>query len=1039
MPIVAQPVTDPQGQFRIFYEKVILKAYKDCEVRDEPKHLWIRFEDEKENYSYYQFPLTENPIGYKTRLTKEGNPKSRETTGDAIALFDLLPELSTKRGNGVTFTPSCPPNLPIADRFNGSRIVNFEIDGKSFDYQWGLNTEMVAVGLKPTAIVNSGNQSLHICFVLSENLTPDQFRYLKRSFLPFGADQNVANSLIGGMRFPCVIRQSTGKQQTLESCNDVTYSFTELTRLIELFYLSKDLEFESFEKYQARQEIESEKLQKEPFIHKDYDGSDIENLLIEWDGLFPRYQSGNRTYNYRKNIAIAVASMGLGDKAKELCPNLFGDTNLKFSSLEKTKFVNPLGCILSQSREWLNDSHLQFPDWWREKYNRKQFDQDKIQTLLNTIKKEENLGDRLSQLLDKKDDLSIILMASIELASEFEDPIEEVTKWVDNDFKSLHKAKIWRAIEIIAAIASKWGDKARNAFLCQSIKNETGLPRIDEIRSAFRNINSDLNPQKTDKEIKFSFIESRIKNLRFNELTKKVERKGEEYKNIELAYISDDLRDSDLEISKDFAVDSILSIALKDSYHPVKNYLESVKDVSNLSDHEWDNLASILLGCNDPLAQIVLKKSLIAAVARIYQPGCYVRMVAVLQGGQNKGKSTFLRLLAGENFFCDSLGKLDNPKDDYQLLHSYWIHEWSEIDKLNKKSSGDQKAFITKMKDDYRAPYARSPETHLRQCVIFGTCNRTDFLQDATGNTRYSVIPIGDIDLEKTKEWRDRIWATAKAKFEAGEVWQLTGLEGVLSEKNNQNYADVDPWFETISLFIHGKYEVSVNEILDKLEVDMNKQDKLSSKRVRDCLMILGWEQDKNATNRAGVRVRRYRPVLSQSSQQSDTVRDTVHDEVCQPCVNTVSGESLTGTGLQHLDTLDTLKSKEKNPPQLNANTIQNDYPRDLAGNNIGKECVNCVSTIETYTHQGIEADTVVDTMNVLGGVLDWETAKKRHKKAALQLGWSKEESLTWLFKNFGVDKSSDLSDEQYLEMLAKLEALAQSQNRDSENRAKAS
>jgi hypothetical protein len=397
---------------KAFYQGIIFKAYGSCDVRDEAKHFWLRFEDEKENYSYYQFPPTENPIGYRTRLTKKDDPRSRETTGKAIALFDLLQELSSKPGNGVTFIPSSPPHFPIAERFNGSRIVHFEIDGASIESQRELINEMASVGLKATAIVNSGNKSIYPYFVTSENLTADQFRYLKRSFLPFDCDENIANSLIGGGRFAGVTRQSTGKEQSLESLNDITYSFSELSRLLELFYLSKNLEFESFEKYQARKEVESEKLQSESFNLSDYNGSDIEKLLIEMDGYFPPYQKGNQTYDYRKNIAIAIASLGLGDKAEELCPNLFSGTKINFSSLEKFKFNNPLGCILSQSRKWLNDSDLQYPDWFKTMYK-----QQKNNVIKGNFKNssEFNRDDLLSDLKALLDNSFIETKLSLEI------------------------------------------------------------------------------------------------------------------------------------------------------------------------------------------------------------------------------------------------------------------------------------------------------------------------------------------------------------------------------------------------------------------------------------------------------------------------------------------------------------------------------------------------------------------------------------------------------------------------------------------------
>jgi predicted P-loop ATPase len=171
---------------------------------------------------------------------------------------------------------------------------------------------------------------------------------------------------------------------------------------------------------------------------------------------------------------------------------------------------------------------------------------------------------------------------------------------------------------------------------------------------------------------------------------------------------------------------------------------------------------------------------------------------------------------------------------------------------------------------------------------------------------------------------RDRIWATAKAKFEAGEKWELTRLEQALSEKNNENFTDTDPWLETISRFIKDRNEVSVNEILEKLEIEKGKQTRADSKRVRDSLIILGWEQDKNATNRAGERTRRYRPALTQSTQTSDTV----DKPVCQECVGNVSPEIPTEQRLQPLNTFDTVKKEDFSPPYVNEKVGGESIPR---------------------------------------------------------------------------------------------------------------
>jgi hypothetical protein len=466
-----------------------------------------------------------------------------------------------------------------------------------------------------------------------------------------------------------------------------------------------------------------------------------------------------------------------------------------------------------------------------------------------------------------------------------------------------------------------------------------------------------------------------------------------------------------------------------------------------LTDDQWKKLAFHLLGTEDELAQIILTKALIAAVARVHRPGCYVRMIPVLQGNQNAGKSTFLRLLAGDEFFCDSLGKLDNPKDDYQLLHSSWIHEWGEIDKLNKKSSGDVKAFITKTKDDFRAPYARSPETKQRQCVIFGSCNRSDFLKDSTGNTRFSVIEVKKIDLELTKQWRDSIWATAQAKFLAGESWELTKAEQALSELNNQSYAEEDPWLSDIEAFLNQRNEVALDEIFDRLDIDKGRQDALSAKRVRDCLQVCGWVQDKAQTRRGGVRTRRWRPAIATETPPNNP-------------------QTITPQGLDHYSSLSQYNSTEtptetptethqtltqtdfyppvslvspKNTKNINSKTPTNDpLPAVLDGGRGFSES-NLMQIGETgetpptqiHTGQGFEGVSAsvspTETPETGETAIDYKIVEDSIAGEIRRLGWDKQKVRVqvkqWLALAHPPRSMAVLNDAQLLSVLARLKA----------------
>ncbi|NET10500.1 MAG: hypothetical protein F6K16_38540, partial [Symploca sp. SIO2B6] len=165
--------------------------------------------------------------------------------------------------------------------------------------------------------------------------------------------------------------------------------------------------------------------------------------------------------------------------------------------------------------------------------------------------------------------------------------------------------------------------------------------------------------------------------LAYNELTNKVEFDG-------LPLNLDTLRvemveDLEMDIGRDVAVEFCTAIALKKSYHPVQKYLELVEMDHPHPGIDLDNLASRYLGTDEPLHQILLKKHLIASVARIFQPGCKHDSALILQGDQGRRKSTFLKLLYGARFFIDTMAKCSD-RDELMRLHSCWCLEWAELE-----------------------------------------------------------------------------------------------------------------------------------------------------------------------------------------------------------------------------------------------------------------------------------------------------------------------------------------------------------------------
>lgn len=222
--------------------------------------------------------------------------------------------------------------------------------------------------------------------------------------------------------------------------------------------------------------------------------------------------------------------------------------------------------------------------------------------------------------------------------------------------------------------------------------------------------------------------------------------------------------------------DAVAYVQEQNSFHPVRDYLDSL---------EWDGVPRLdtlfidYLGTHDSAyTRAVARKSITAAVNRIYVPGCKMDYMPVLVGQQGIGKSHMLSILGGD-WFSDSITTIAG-KEGYEALHGSWIVEWSELSAARKADIESMKQFISKRDDRYRKAYARRVTDNPRQCVFFGTTNDTEFLRDYTGNRRF--WPIGTDPERATKvvftqlpKERDQIFAEAKQRFKEHEPLFLDG------------------------------------------------------------------------------------------------------------------------------------------------------------------------------------------------------------------------------------------------------------------------
>ncbi len=329
--------------------------------------------------------------------------------------------------------------------------------------------------------------------------------------------------------------------------------------------------------------------------------------------------------------------------------------------------------------------------------------------------------------------------------------------------------------------------------------------------------------------------------LRLNKLQQKIELDGAEIL-VEEAYLWLAEHDN-IDCSKTKAGDIFFKVASENSFNPVVTYLDTV--AKTVKPANLDTLSREYFKTSNPLYDVFLKRTLIAAVARAYNPGCKHDTALVLQGEQGICKSTFFNVLGGQ-WFDDSMGDGRN-KDDLIILHKSWIQEWGEIERVfGKRQAGEIKAFLVRKKDIFRPPYGRTALEFPRHGIIVGTVNGNQFLVEPTGDRRYQVIPIqtNKIDIKRLERERDSIWSAAVHAYRQGEQWWLTDDEQKLSHENNQQFRSIDEWESAIANYLENREQVSVTQILQNLfEFELGKIDRSSQMRVSNVLISLNWKK----------------------------------------------------------------------------------------------------------------------------------------------------------------------------------------------------
>jgi predicted P-loop ATPase len=333
------------------------------------------------------------------------------------------------------------------------------------------------------------------------------------------------------------------------------------------------------------------------------------------------------------------------------------------------------------------------------------------------------------------------------------------------------------------------------------------------------------------------------------------------------ALTADWLQHQDISVTVNVAAIAAETVAKDYSFHPIKDYLESLV---------WDgveriaNFAASYLGAEATQYHCAVSRCLfIAAVARITRPGCKADYVPILEGAQDRGKSTAIELLFTP-WFSDDLAEL-GTKDAAMQVRVAWGIEIAELASMTRPEIERVKAFITRKVDRFRPSYGRRVIEVPRQSVFIGSTNSDAYLKDETGGRRFWPIRCGgSIDLKAIQRDRGQFWAEAVAQLKAGAPWWIvdTGMVNLVRDEQAARYVD-DPWQEPIAQFVRSQTDISVGEVLSNLLIERGRWTQADQNRVARCLKVLGWERYRGARPLREWRYRRVVPVESGTDEDA--------------------------------------------------------------------------------------------------------------------------------------------------------------------------
>jgi hypothetical protein len=238
-----------------------------------------------------------------------------------------------------------------------------------------------------------------------------------------------------------------------------------------------------------------------------------------------------------------------------------------------------------------------------------------------------------------------------------------------------------------------------------------------------------------------------------------------------------------------------------------ENSFDPVVDMLAEAEASWDGVERLdrmavdfFNAADTELNRQMVRKVMIAAVARARQPGCKFDTILIMESPEGWNKSSAWAVLAGEGNFSDQSILGAAGREVQEQLAGVWIHENAELAGMRKADIEHIKAFASRQIDMARPAYGHFLVKQPRHSIEVATTNDREYLLSLTGNRRFWPIEIlRRIDLRALRAARLQLWGEAARRQSDGEALTLDERLWVTAGEAQEERRVEHPWEAKLS------------------------------------------------------------------------------------------------------------------------------------------------------------------------------------------------------------------------------------------------